>query len=792
MAINRFSKERRPAEFNPLSADEIMRVPLLKGQMEQEQLKAIEDKRLELLNVDVAPGDIERVREEQARMSGQFDDLVGRITTEGVGHRTTDAVNKFMRDYNTTTSKSGIIGNAAQFAASRKTRREEDRKLAIAKGYDMAQWDKLYQAHEGRQSSIDAEGNLTSEFQNLNLPAYIDPKKMFRDLIKGKLGSTKVGTTLGEYEASNLAQLQAAGDQVMNAYYNDPDFRQVMDDLGYTEEDLQKQVANEAAIALEESFIEYQQAPLTAAQRAAQLEKEKKREDEYNKEQARKGETLLGEHKVGITEASSNLTSTKELEELKAGAGESDDAMDKYLRAVQKNAEVEDAFLNDPNNAVVKKQLDTAIKAFTGAGDQAVAPEYSGTFDEVAAYAEENLMKTELDLFDPSQAGRSGIIAETEAKDAPTTKVDNSVIVQKPDGSYAVYAKDNEKVAALVQAKELYDSAFEDFSGPNMLHSQRTFFSPAGVGVGGTGKDTNTPALNKMHSDLQNIIKGPSGDMEVTQMIGSYLDKDGNVVEEIKDLGVDDNAAKARRKLQGLTSTQLNAADIKFALDTDTRPGAVKVTFTVDEVTEEGGDKPVPVQYTVTMDMLGDETSEWGIFLSQGLAAANTNQTTKLVKKREERRQQKDVIPTPKHVKGYGNSDEIVDYIKGGRAGKRILASAGDNKLNVYTDRDENNRQVFSIRAQNAGVGAADYTVTNENVLQGYNMAKAEEIYKGNIDLWAWLLNKYSTEKKIDPSKFTNDDPDFVTWRLNLQAGDGAVEHFEATSKAELLNILKK
>ena len=780
-AINRFSKEARPAEFNPMSAEKIMQVPLLKAEMEQEQLAAIEEKRLEMLNVDIAPGDMERVRAEQDRLTQQFDNLVNKVTTEGVGYRTTDAVNKFMKDYNTSTSKSGIIGNAGQFSADRKVKKAEDRKLAIQRGYDMQQWEKLYSAHEARQTSIDPEGNLVSEFQNINLPVNLDPVEDFNEMIKGKIGSISEGTTLGEFQSTNQHHLTAAVDQMMLRYDNEPEYQQVMDDLygdgtpGSGRQQFAKKLVNAASIALEQKFVEYKQAPLTEKQKAeakAANDKAQKIQDEKDR---LAGQPVLAEYKSGITGVEE--VSEDKLAELKtaADADPSGEAGRAYVKALAHNERIKDQFQASPEGRVITKELHAATDKLKNATN----PLAEGSYEEVMAYANAPENTEEGTTFGVGHGYMRGTKAVT------TEGESRMIVTQDSNGNWMAFDKEDDRVADLMKVKEVYDNTYQQYAGEGNLHSQRRYYSPMSKVEGGTSAEkTNKPIVDKIASDMRDIVRGGSGDVEVVKTTGAYIDDDGNLayIEQGVPGKAERDAQRDRFLLQGLKDSDIQ--DVKFALPTDTQPGSVQVTFTKKQ--DVGNQKGVEVTYTMNLDMKGGPESEWGILMSQGLAAGEIKQTTALAQAYRDKEKYKNVVSAPKTAPAnmkYANSDEVVKSISGGEIARNVLPRA-NGPIGVYST--GGGKAAMRV----ASMGASkDYTLTIKNVLEGVSIMNLTELSAYNKPLSDWIIKKF-LEENGTLEGITDSSPEFVQFKKELIDGDRGLSAFEADSKEELLKIM--
>ena len=246
-AINRFSTVK-PAKFNPLSAEEIMRVPMLKGALEQEQLSLVEGARLDMLNAKIAPGDKARVMKEQDRLTEGFDSLVSDITTNGVGYKTTSNINNYMKDYNTSMSSTGVIGGATDYYAARKEERKSAKQNAIRNNYDMAAYSAMEANYDNQQSSFDQDGKQSyGEYQGFYLPENIDIGRMLEAEVN-KLGGMSVTDTDGSSESTNAFNLRKAQDMVIANFREKDSYKKLKQYANYSDEYIAEQLENKAMI----------------------------------------------------------------------------------------------------------------------------------------------------------------------------------------------------------------------------------------------------------------------------------------------------------------------------------------------------------------------------------------------------------------------------------------------------------------------------------------------------------------------------------------------------------------
>ena len=117
--INRYSGPTQVAKFDPMSAEEIMAIPLLKQEMEDEQTATARGALKELYNFQAVGPDQERVNAQRAVLEEKLKAMADDIATTGISRQKTEALNKLKTEYDRATSLSGELGHANAFVAKR-------------------------------------------------------------------------------------------------------------------------------------------------------------------------------------------------------------------------------------------------------------------------------------------------------------------------------------------------------------------------------------------------------------------------------------------------------------------------------------------------------------------------------------------------------------------------------------------------------------------------------------------------------------------------------------------------
>lgn len=509
--INRFTKIA-PAKFNPLSAEEIMKVPLMKGAMEQEQIQAIEDKRLSVLNADVAPGDVEQVRAEQARINEGLDNVINNIQSNGVGFKSTDALNKLMSDINRSTSKAGLIGGASDFNVKRTAARTEARDLAIKKGYNMDTYSQYERAFDQQQSAFNPAGKLTGgDYNALYLPNQLTPEEMLEAEVT-KLGTLSGPSSSGAQVTTNKANLAAAKRLILSRYDTDESYKRLLELSGMTREELVSKLDDKADVMLSSTVVnpKVTKASTAAAGKAAAKAKEK--QDAIDFEEA---EPLISRRTSAINPTGIDITAAGMTvnEELKI----TDPAQ--YIKTKNLESIVRSRYDRDAGVADLKI-IDETKRAL--AGETSIDSVSYATPEE----AERELQAKYTTTTEGSFVGNPELGLQSDTGDTGEFQVIPKVDDEGKE-TYHIVSTTN-KVKKYNTAVERYNQGLDAFKAADMNHVDAQLTSVNNSVI--TGSASNKNEVARWHSSMNDAISTTNG-FNVVSAVKTDTDKEGEISE---------------------------------------------------------------------------------------------------------------------------------------------------------------------------------------------------------------------------------------------------------------------
>lgn len=239
--VNRYTR-LTPSEFNPLSLEEMMMVPLAK-QKQQEDLLASQDA------IEAELNNLKRLNQDDELVSGKvkdyktnLDGISDLIAKEGVNRETTRNFRKLYSNYKYDISDSGELGKAQNNYNLAKEREAQSRQKLAQQGHSQSAIDRLIEKTYGDfQGTVNEDGTY-NEFGNFGGPGFYDYRKEALDIFSrakangisiGKSGSdiefmtdpstgatlAKVtNTNLTEEEKENAEQIASAYNSMMTSY----------------------------------------------------------------------------------------------------------------------------------------------------------------------------------------------------------------------------------------------------------------------------------------------------------------------------------------------------------------------------------------------------------------------------------------------------------------------------------------------------------------------------------------------------------------------------------------------
>lgn len=522
MGISRFSKPVNPAKFNPLSAEQIMKVPQMKGALEQQQIKSIEDARFKLFNADIAPGDKERVLKEQERLSTNFDYLIDNIRDKGVGYKTTQNINSFLKEYNSSVSKTGIVGGAAEFAKQRKIERKASRDTAIRNKYDMSEFSRMENIFDASQTSFDKEGIATGqEYEGLYLPNQIDPVKMLEERAKN-LGYKQTTDQYGEQARTNRAAIDQAINIVYSDFNNKDSYKKLLELSGQDNEsakiEIFKQIERKGESMLQTINKE---APYVVPKESAEAKAARKAKAA---EDLQANEANLVSVSEGPLRASPyDVTAAGEQEIIDEHGLDSEEYLNykNYKeRTIDKFDATEGAINSD---RIIQEAKDRLIQS----------PSQGEYVTDSQERVDKKLQELE-DIEDDIYSKREAQIVDHKKRsdpNPPASYVKREFTVASGNGIYKIFTKGDQAFDDIKREEANKAALFEGFAGENARHFYGKEFSLNEPSLSGSG--ANKAQYAKQQGILHNAITNQDNSTVVSMV--EHTSKDGVVIES-KDL----------------------------------------------------------------------------------------------------------------------------------------------------------------------------------------------------------------------------------------------------------------
>lgn len=212
--VNRYSRPAQVAKFNPLTAQDIMAIPLLKQEMEDQQIAENREILKELYNTQAVGADQARVNAARADLEGQLLAISDDIASNGVSRARTKQFQRLKSAFDKELSASGTLGHANAFVEKRDLAKGNFYKWATEAGWDKDKMDRYWSKHSQTQSAFNEDGTFNTEYAELGLPKYTDPVALLYSRAKA-LGFKKMKGEDGKYYTSNEDQVSSAANAIL-------------------------------------------------------------------------------------------------------------------------------------------------------------------------------------------------------------------------------------------------------------------------------------------------------------------------------------------------------------------------------------------------------------------------------------------------------------------------------------------------------------------------------------------------------------------------------------------------
>lgn len=225
-ASNRYS-QITPSQFNPLSLEEVMMVPMMKRQQHDTLNSKIESQIAELAKVKPTDRDFIEAQKEKQRLNDMMMSQAERLAKEGVNPNSTSDFLKFNRDFQESISPTGKIGMFNDAYIQKEARKSEFLKNATAMKYSPEDVQKKLNEIEKDYLNTpvyDDQGRVTLYNTEKYLPpSYYDhideAQKFFKDagIDASKWGSVVSGITFDPNTGSYVSTSGSSGEKSSNA-----------------------------------------------------------------------------------------------------------------------------------------------------------------------------------------------------------------------------------------------------------------------------------------------------------------------------------------------------------------------------------------------------------------------------------------------------------------------------------------------------------------------------------------------------------------------------------------------
>jgi hypothetical protein len=195
MKVNRFTKVQ-PAQYNPMSLEELMMVPMLKRKQHDQLLNNVAATRSALAQTDYMDMHEDKVLGIRSKLEEELQRQVDEVSANGINDTLrTDFIN-LNADYQNAVGPKGILGKAAAAKQAVAKNREELMANAVEMGHDprgtATQFDRALQAYAESQKASDDITNMSAILP----PNYEDLDEDLKT-VKSLIGTT-VTTERGE------------------------------------------------------------------------------------------------------------------------------------------------------------------------------------------------------------------------------------------------------------------------------------------------------------------------------------------------------------------------------------------------------------------------------------------------------------------------------------------------------------------------------------------------------------------------------------------------------------------
>lgn len=235
--VNRYTNIQ-PANYNPMSLQELMLVPQYKRQQHDKLLEASSAVETGIAQADPLSIHNEAAKQEQDRLYDNINKQVDMLNKEGFNPSSKSAFLKLNKDYQQSISPTGVLGRINAAKKTLNKNKNEYIENAIKEGYSPEQVLRNWNDFEKKYTDRFVKEGAIENIGNLYAPKYYDyieeGRKLFKDagisstdigtgsgkLVTDEKGSYVVNTQNRTVNANNINQLKAAAEFLNNRISN--------------------------------------------------------------------------------------------------------------------------------------------------------------------------------------------------------------------------------------------------------------------------------------------------------------------------------------------------------------------------------------------------------------------------------------------------------------------------------------------------------------------------------------------------------------------------------------------
>jgi hypothetical protein len=366
--VNRYSRPEQIAKFDPMTAEDIMAVPLLKQEMEDTQIATHKEALKELFNTKTVGADAARINAQKTELETELMDLSSDISSRGISRQRTDRFNGLRTKYDKALSISGDIGHANAFVAKRDLAKQNFYATAMKNDWPKDDADRIWKEHEASQSAFDGDTYVT-DYAEKGLPKYLRASEMLKDAAKS-LGYSKVRGVNGIDVKSNQYNVERAAHDLL-VKFQDPTTAEgrLAKEAGWTMDSILEELRDTTASMLVYEEDHSNNDAMEKADRAARLKAQQEALEASTISEARVWEmsySTINSAGIPTSKAKADADFSKMEKDIaayrnKGDYGSAQEVEQQYLRAKELEDLSKESYANTTQGVNLQKAIDSVV-----------------------------------------------------------------------------------------------------------------------------------------------------------------------------------------------------------------------------------------------------------------------------------------------------------------------------------------------------------------------------------------------------------------------------------------------